>query len=155
MLLELLSEFGAENFEIFSLLTSLLIDFYNFFINISTQKVSSLSRVLLCFLDFLQDLTNIAILAFFDSRDFIHHILEQVIDQLLGLLVTVHALIDFHSDHFAQLVSNLQLTSLEAVNLILDSIVDFGNFSAQVDFLLSSGHFLLPDPAINTPDLRF
>ena len=155
MLLELLSEFGAENFEVFSLLSSLLVDFDDFFINISTQEVSSLSRVSLSFLDFLQDLTNVAILAFFDSCHFIHHILQQVVDQLLGFLVTIHALIDFHSDHFAQFVSNLQLAALEPIDLILDSVVDFGNFCAQVDFLLSSGHFFLPDPAIDAPDLGF
>ena len=155
VLLELLGELGAEDLQIFSLFASFLIDLDNLFVDVSAEEVSSLGRILLSLLDFLQNLADIAVLALLDGCDLIHHILEQVLHQLLRLLITVHALINLHSDHLAELVRNLELTALKAIDLVLDSIVNLGNFGAQNDFLLSSGHLFLPDPAIDAPNLGF
>ena len=110
---------------------------------------------MLCLLDFFEDLADVAILTFLDRCDFIHHVLEQILHQLLRFLVTVHALINLQTNHFTKLVSNLQLAALEPINFILDSVVDFRHFSSQDNFLLRSGHLFLSDPAVDAPDLCF
>ena len=153
MLLELFSQFGAENFQVLRLFARLLINLHNLFINISAEEVSPLRRVLLCLFDFFQNLANIAILALLDRRDLVHHVLEQVLHKLLGLLIAVHALVYLHADHLAKFVCYLELAALEPINLILDRVIDFRHFSAQDDFLLGSGHLFLPDPAVDAPDL--
>ena len=154
MLLELFSKFGAENFQVFGLFTRLLVDLHDLFVDVSAEEVGPLRRVLLCLFNFLEDLANVAVLTLLDRRDLIHHVLEQVLHKLLGFLVAVHTLIHLHADHLAQLVRDLELAALEPINLVLDRIVNLGHFCAQDDFLLCSGHLLLPDPAVDGPDLR-
>ena len=53
MLLELLSKFGAQDLQIFSLLARLLIDFDDLLVDVPREEVSPLSRVLLCLLHLL------------------------------------------------------------------------------------------------------
>ena len=153
MLLELFSQFGAENFQVFSLFARLLIDLHNLFIDVSAEEVSPLRRVLLCLFDFFQNLADVAILALLDCCDLVHHVLEQVLHKLFGFLIAVHALIHLHTDHLAKFVCYLELTALEPINFILDCVIDFGHFCAQDDFLLGSGHLFLPNPAVDAPYL--
>ena len=154
MLLELFSKFSAENFQVFSLFARLLIDLHNLFIDVSAEEVSPLRRVLLCLFDFLQNLANVAILALLDRCDLVHHVLEQVLHKLFGLLIAVHALIHLHANHLTKFVCYLELAALEPINLILDCVIDFGHFCTQNDFLLGSGHLFLPNPAVDAPYLR-
>ena len=153
MLLKLFRQFGAKNLQVFCVFARLLVNLHDLFIYVSAEEVGPLGWVLLSLLDFLKNLTDVAILALLYRSHLVHHILEQVLHQLLGLLITVHALINLHTDHLAEFVRYLQLAALEAINFILDSVVDFGDFSAYDDFLLRSGHLLLPDPAVDAPDL--
>ena len=108
---------------------------------------------MLCILDLLKDLANRAILTLLDRCNVIHHVLEQVLDEDARLFVTVHPLVDLYLNHFAQLVRYLSLTTLEAVDLEADRIIDFGNLSAKSDLLLGTGHLFLADPAIDTAKL--
>jgi len=48
----------------------------------------------------------------------------------------------------------LHLATFEAIDLIFDGIVDLGDLGPQIYLLLSSSHLFLPDPAIDTSDLR-
>ena len=115
--------------------------------------MSTLSGVLLSFFDFLQDLANVAVLAFLNSGHFIHDILEEVLDEHFGFLVTIHALIDLNTDHLAQLVRYLNLTALESIDFVLDGIVDLSELRSQIDFLLGASHLFLPNPSVNASDL--
>ena len=153
MLLELLCELRTEHFKVLSLLGSLGVDLYDLLINVATEEVSSFSGVLLSFLDFFQDLANLAILALFDCSHLIHHVSEQVLYEKLCLFVTVHALVHLNPDHFTQLVRDLNLIVFKAIDLIADRVIDLGHFSTQVNFLLRPGHFLLANPSVDTADL--
>ena len=86
--------------------------------------MSTFSRVLLGLFDFLKDLSNVAVLTFFDSSNFVHDVLEEVLNQHFGFLVTVHTLVNFDTDHLAQLVGYLNLAALEAIDFILNRVID-------------------------------
>jgi len=135
------------------LLRRFLVDLHHFFINVSTEEVSPLRRILLRVFDLLKDLTYVAVLTFLDCGDFSHDILKQVLDEHLGVSIAIHSLVNLNPDHLTQLVRYLHLVSLEAVNLVPDSIVDLGDLRPDVDLLLGASHLFLPDPAINAPDL--
>ena len=155
MLLELLCELGAEHLKVLGLLGSLSVDLYDLFVDVATEEMSSFSRVLLSLLNFFEDLANLAILALFDRSHLIHHVSEQVLNEQFCLFVTVHALVDLNSNHFTQLVRDLNLIVFETINLVADRVIDLSDFSTQVHFLLSPSHFFLSDPSINTADLCF
>lgn len=99
MLLELLSELSAKNFEIFLLLASLLSDLDNLFINVATEESSSLSRVLLCFFHLFQNLAHTSLLAFFNLLNLAHDIFEEILDKNLCLFVAVQPLVLLNTDH--------------------------------------------------------
>ena len=155
MLLELFCELGAQHLEVLGLLGSLSVDLYDLFVDVATEEMGSFSGVLLSLLNFLKDLADLTILAFFDRSHFIHHVSEQVLYEQLCLFITVHALVDLNSNHFTQLVSDLNLIVFEAIDFVADRVINLGDFSAQVYFLLRSCHFFLTDPSINTADLSF
>ena len=115
--------------------------------------MSTLCGILLGFFDLLEDLANVAVLAFLNSGHFIHDILEEVLDQHFGFLVTIHALIDLNADHLAQLVRYLNLTALESIDFVLDGIVDLSELRSQIDFLLGASHLFLSNPSVNASDL--
>ena len=58
VLLELLCELGAENLQVFSLLRRLLIDLDDFFVDVATEEVGPLSRLVLSILNLLEDLAD-------------------------------------------------------------------------------------------------
>ena len=153
MLFELLSELSTEHLQVLGLLGGLSIDLYDLFVDVAAEEVGSFSGVLLSFLDFLKDLADLTVLALFDRRDLVHHVSEQVLYKELCLFVTVHALVDLHPDHLTQLVRDLNLIVFEAIDLVADRVVDLGDFSTQVNFLLGPSHFFLTDPSVDTADL--
>ena len=155
MLLELLCELGAEHLQILGLLGGLSVNLYDLFVDIAAEEVSSFSGVLLCLFDFLENLADLTILALFDRCNLIHHVSEQVLDEQLCLFVTVHSLVDLHSNHLTQLVRDLNLIVFEAIDLVADRVVDLGDFGTQINFLLSPGHFFLANPSIDTANLCF
>ena len=155
MFLELFSELGAEHLKVLGLLRSLSIDLYDLFVDVATEEMGSFSGVLLSLLDFFEDLADLTVLALFDCSHLIHHVSEQVLNKQFCLFVAVHALIDLNSNHFTQLVSDLNLIVFETINLVADRVVDLSDFSAQVHFLLSPSHFFLSNPSINTANLSF
>ena len=155
MLFELLSELSAEHLKVLGLLGRLSIDLHDLFVDVAAEEVGSFSGVLLSLLDFLEDLADLTVLALFDRRDLVHHVSEQVLYKELCLFVTVHALVDLHPDHLTQLVRHLHLIVFEAIDLVADRVVDLGDFSTQVNFLLRPGHLLLANPSIDTADLCF
>ena len=155
MLLELFCELGAQHLEVLGLLRGLSVDLYDLFVDVATEEMGSFSGVLLSLLNFLKDLADLAILAFFDRSHFIHHVSEQVLNEKFCLFVAVHALVDLNSNHFTQLVSDLNLIVFETIDFVADRVIDLSNFSTQVYFLLSPRHFFLADPSINTANLSF
>jgi len=108
---------------------------------------------LLGFFNLSQDFANVAVLAFFNLLDLSHDILEQVLHEHLSLLVASHALINLDADHLRHLIRYLHLVVLETIDFVPDRIVDFGNLSTQIHFLLGSSHLFLPNPAIDASDL--
>lgn len=70
-----------------------------------------------------------------------------------GLFVTIHALINLDSDHFRHFVGYLNLIAFKAIDFVPHRVVYLSNLCTQVNFLLSSGHLFLPDPAVDTSDL--
>ena len=153
MLLELLGELCAKNFEVFLLLASLLSDLDNLFINVATEEGSSFSRVLLCFFHLFQNLAHASLLTFFDLLNLAHDIFEEILDKNLCLFVAVQPLVLLNTDHLTELVSYLGLVVFEAINLVPHGVIDLGHFAAQSNFLLRAGHLLLTDPSIDAADL--
>lgn len=153
MLLKLFCELSTEHLQVLGLLGSLSIDLYDFFIDIATEEVSSFSRVLLCLFDFFEDLADLTILALFDRSHLIHHVSKQVLYKELCLFVTVHALVNLNPNHLAQLIRNLNLIVFEAIDFVADRVVNLGDFSTQVNFLLRPSHFFLTDPSVDTTNL--
>jgi hypothetical protein len=92
-------------------------------------------------------------LALFELTNFSHHVLEQVANEQLGILVALHALVNLNPDHFANLVRYLQLLAPKAINLVSDAIADFRELRTQVYFLLCSRELLLPKPSVDATDL--
>jgi hypothetical protein len=90
--------------------------------------VSALSRVLACILNLLQNFLNCDFLSLLQLAYFSHHIFEHIADQKLSVFVALHALVNFNSNHFANLVSYLYLLTPKAINLVAYTVPDFSKF---------------------------
>ena len=120
VLFELLGEFGAKHFEVFLLLACFDGDFDNFLVDVATEECGALRRVLLRLFYLFQDLAHAAFLALFDLLNLAHDIFEQVLNEHLGLFITIQALVYFNTDHLTKLISDLRLVVLEAIDFIPD-----------------------------------
>ena len=96
-----------------------------------------------CVFDFFKDFLYRDFLALFELANFCHHIFQHIANEHFGVLVTLHALVNFNFDHFANLVSHLKLLAAESIDLIANTVGHLGKLSSDVHFLLGTGKFLL------------
>ena len=63
-------------------------------------------------------------MAILETSDFVHHVLEKVLYEQLGVLVRLEALVHFDLDHFRDLVCDLNLLILKRIYFVANCIVD-------------------------------
>lgn len=153
MLLKLLGQLRGQHFQVLQLLLRLVSQFADLLVDVAGEEVRALSRVLRLVLHIFEQLDDGGILAVLERRDFIHHVLEQVLHEELGILVRLQSLVDFNFDHFAYFVSDLDLLVFESVNFVPHSLVHPAELTPEGDFLRGASHFFLLDPAVDTSDL--
>ena len=153
MLLKLLSELGAQCLNTIDLLCNLLPNLNDFFIDVSTEEMRPLSRVMSCVFNVFHQLLQGLITGLLDCSHFNHHILDQALDQLLALTFWLESTVNLHLNHLREFLSHLNLLRFETFNIITNWICYFANFSAKVDFLLSPSKLLLFHPTIDGSNL--
>ena len=88
MFFKLLGQLRRKGFDVLDLLGDLASDFHNLFVDISTEEMSSLSRVMCCVFHILNQLLHSLVTQIFDSSNLDHDILDQVLNKHLSLFVS-------------------------------------------------------------------
>ena len=106
-----------------------------------------------CVFHVLDQLLHGLIAEIFNPCHLDHDILDQVLYKHFGLFVRGKPGIDLHADHLRELLSHLDLLSLESFDVKFGAIGDLRYLCPQHNLLLCPLKFFLLNPAINRSNL--